>query len=257
MLFYSLIPLLFVRIKNTEQAFRVLLIVLLIRAILQFLLVRIPFIENERLWSHYLYFYFPNQLPVFILGIILYFIIRDGYRMVLSPAIILISFIFLVAHLVGIPLLPNHVLFSIAFVVLAVALSKYPFRIFVNGVIVYIGRVSYSLYLVHFAVLFWLERAGLVDFINISGAADAVVNFGIRLLVLTILSVAIASATYHLVELPMQRVGKKLFHRKTYQPSAPISASELPVLQTTSGAAVLPGTLTMNKNSSGTDNEEQ
>ena len=256
MMFYCLIPLLFCRITNTQQAFRLLLIVLLIRAALQFALIRIPLIESERLWTHYLYFYFPNQLPVFVLGIILYFIVRDGYKTVLSPAIILAAFFFLIAHLVGIPLLPNHVLFSVAFVVLAVALSRYPFRILVNDVMVYIGRVSYSLYLVHFAVLFWLERVGLVDFINISGVSGALVNFSIRLLVLTILSVAIASVTYHLVELPMQRIGKKLIHRRT-EPSRQRSSSEVPVIHTPSAAAILPGTVTINKNISEADNEEQ
>jgi peptidoglycan/LPS O-acetylase OafA/YrhL len=213
MLFYCLLPLLFLKITNANQAFAFVLITLLIRIVLQFLLNRFPLIASEELWTHYLYVYFPNQLPVFGLGILLYFLTTKASELSLSPLVVFLSFFVLAAHLVGMPLLPNHILFGIAFVVLAIALSRFEFKIFVNPVVVYLGKVSYSMYLVHFAVLYWLGKYGFVDYVAISGPSAAILNYVIRLLVLGALTVSLASLFYSTVELPMQRMGSKLINR--------------------------------------------
>jgi peptidoglycan/LPS O-acetylase OafA/YrhL len=251
MLFYCLIPLLFLKIKNTRQAFQFFLIALFMRAALQFLLNRFPLIENERLWVEYLYMYFPSQLPVFALGILLYFVVKENYRIAVSPALILLSFFILIAQFVGIPLLPNHILFSIAFVVLAIALSKNEFKMFVNPVFIYIGKVSYSMYLVHFAVLYWLDKMDFVNFLTVTNALDAVVNYGIRLFALTVLTVVISSVFYKTIELPMQHIGRKLIYKINNKPSAGPAISGLPLLQPSSKDPILPQRM-ISDNSSGT-----
>jgi peptidoglycan/LPS O-acetylase OafA/YrhL len=226
MLFYCLIPFLFIRIRNTQQAMVFFLLALGLRASLQFALGRNPLIESERLWQEFLNFYLPSQLPVFALGILLYFIIKQDYKVSLSPVTVLICSIILVAHFAGIRVLPDHVLLSIGFVGMAIALSKFEFRAFVNPVFVYLGRVSYSMYLVHFAVLFWLNRFNAVDYISVSGPFEAIINYGMRLGVLTVITVLLSSVFYYSVELPLQRIGKKLItllkSTSTLRPAIPL-----------------------------------
>jgi peptidoglycan/LPS O-acetylase OafA/YrhL len=214
MFFYCMVPLLFLRIRSAQQALALVLITLLIRSVLQFILNRVHVIGSEQLWDHYLYMYLPSQLPVFALGILFYFIVRDNYRLSVSPLLILISFLVLAADLAGISLLPNHFLFAIAFVVLAIALSKSEFKLFVNSILVYIGKVSYSMYLVHFAVLYWMDKTGFVDFLPATGPMEAIINFGVRLLFLTAISVVVSTFFYHVIELPGLRLGSRLMLRQ-------------------------------------------
>jgi peptidoglycan/LPS O-acetylase OafA/YrhL len=249
MFFYCLIPLLFLKIRTAQQAFLFVLITLFARALLQFLFNRFPLIGHERLWIEYLYMYFPSQLPVFALGILFYFVVKDDYRLSVSPMVILVSFFILIAQFVGVPLLPNHFLFSIAFVVLAVALSKYEFKLFVNPIFIYIGKVSYSMYLVHFAVLFWLDHFNFVDFLQITDPFHAMMNYGIRLFVLTILTVAISSFFYRTIELPLQHIGRKLIYKINNRSSPAFVTADLPVATGRSAVPVLPDTIS-NDNSS-------
>lgn len=236
MMFYGLIPLLFLNIRNIRQAFMFFIAALALRAILQFVFNRISIIESDRLWQEYLNFYLPSQLPVFALGIIFYFVVKGNYKISLSPIMILLLSLILITHLAGIPLLPDHVLFSIGFVCLAVALSKFEFKAFVNPGLVYMGKISYSMYLVHFAVLSGLSKFKAVDYISVSNPFDAILNYGIRLVILIILAVAISSFFYYLVELPFQRVGKRLIVRINSK-----TPGDLPVIDRLNNLPAAPG----------------
>ena len=261
MLFYCLIPLLFVTIKNTRQAFVFFLIALALRVVLQFALNRMNVIESERLWQEFLNFYLPNQLPVFALGILLYFILKDDYGLPLSPRMILVLSAVFILHFAGIPILPNHVLLSIGFVGLAVALSRFEFKLFVNPVLVHLGRVSYSMYLVHFAVLFWLNRFNAVDYLPVSNSVDAIINYGFRLMILLVIATPISSLLYHLIELPCQRMGKMLIMKMSGRivsvSPAIESFNKFPVAPASPGGILFEKTVTSDTPSGGTMNVEK
>src|SRR5882762_6167761 len=70
MFFYCMVPFLFVRIRNLNQSIVFFVFTLLLRMVLYSLLHRFPLIAFDRLWEEYLFFYPPNQLPVFACGII-------------------------------------------------------------------------------------------------------------------------------------------------------------------------------------------
>ena len=53
----------------------------------------------------------------------------------------------------GVPFPGEHYWFAAAFMALALGLSQYTPHLLVNSVINYIGEISFSLYLVHFAML--------------------------------------------------------------------------------------------------------
>ncbi|MDR2627233.1 MAG: acyltransferase, partial [Dysgonamonadaceae bacterium] len=77
MMFYTILPFLFSKIKNINHAFNFYIITILIMAFLQIFLNKINPTSSDYLWEAYLSFYLPNQLPVFALGIIAYFIIIE------------------------------------------------------------------------------------------------------------------------------------------------------------------------------------
>ncbi len=109
---------------------------------------------------------------------------------------------------------PVHVQFGIAFIVLGYALSLKEFDALVNPVTVYFGRISYSMYLVHFAALYWLTRLHCVDFIPTDTEYLALINFALRFCLLVSLTVLGSTITYHLVEVPFQNIGKKIIKRR-------------------------------------------
>jgi peptidoglycan/LPS O-acetylase OafA/YrhL len=260
MLFYCLVPLLFLKINNSRQAVFFFLMALALRAVLQFAFNRIHVIESERLWQDFLNFYLPSQLPVFALGIVFYFVVKEGYAISVSPRMILILSTVFLLHFAGIPLLPNHVLFSIGFVGLAIALSKFEFKILVNPIMVHLGKVSYSMYLVHFAVLFALNKFRMVDYIQVENSGDAVLNYGIRLLILGLITVAVSTFFYHLIELPFQRIGKKVIakinERNINGSPAVAGFHNLPVSGASPGGAVFGETLIPDKSPDGVMNIE-
>jgi peptidoglycan/LPS O-acetylase OafA/YrhL len=215
MLFYCLVPLLVLRITNKRQAFNFLLATLAARLALEVLLSKIPFISDVQLWGKYLRLYLPNQMPVFAMGILMFFLVGkehgEGDRAAIRPLPLVISAVLLIAQFaLGIQALPPHVVCGMAFVVLGIALGRHEFAVLVNPVFVYLGRVSYSMYLVHFAVLHWLATFGGGDYLPVIDSFSAIINYLIRLCILIPTTVAGATMFYWFVEQPTQRIGRKL-----------------------------------------------
>lgn len=219
MTFYALLPFLFSRIKTINQAFYFFIISVFLRILFHLLLLKFPLISFDSLWTEYLFLYFPSQLPLFALGIIMYFIICEKkLTNVLSGKALLISSGLLLAIL-SIDFIPTQIAFGIAFLILGVALSKYNFKLIVNPVIEYIGTISFSMYLVHFAVFQWLTNLNFIDY-----SANGIVNYCARFLIGTALTVIISSVTYYLIEIPFQKLGKKLIDKmeKKQQAKVPV-----------------------------------
>jgi peptidoglycan/LPS O-acetylase OafA/YrhL len=104
-IFYAILPFLFLRIKNLNQAFNFLILSLLLNGLFHFILNNIHLIGSDRLWSDYLVFYFPNQLPIFALGIVMYFIVRgkDGWNTISNKSILVFGGLLLLQFSTGIP----------------------------------------------------------------------------------------------------------------------------------------------------------
>jgi len=214
MLFYLILPFLFYKIKNTQQATVFFLLTLILRFVLDILLRRFHFMQNDMLWYNYLYFYLPSQLPVFALGILFYFIIKDNYQPKIKPYTILIAALFLLIQYLGVVLLPDHVFCTIAFFVLALALSRHEYKIVVNHFTTYLGKISFSMYLSHFAVLHWLTRFHLIDYLPVHNSSSAVANYIIRLIIVLSASMLISTFLYHFIELPAQKIGYRLIKKR-------------------------------------------
>lgn len=212
MMFYVIVPFLFFRIKTINHAFVFLNFALIFKLLFQEVLCYFQLIPSNFIWTEYLFYYFPCQLPIFALGFIMYFLIQDsksikfvsnkviGFLIILLPLQIgsALDFLYL-----------NHIIFGIIFVVFGVLLSKGKFSFLTIYPIRYIGKISYSMYVFHFIVISWLAKYQLVDFFD-----NFLINYIARFSLILVISILVSSITYNIIEIPFQNIGKKIIAKK-------------------------------------------
>ena len=163
----------------------------------------------------FVYFYLPNQLPVFMLGFILYDIIFNNKNNYAS--LFLCGAYSLILYL-GAGLLNKYYelnifngsifILSILLAALVILVSKYSFRLLVNKLTMYIGKISYSMYLTHFLCIY------LISFFSASYFADGgVFKFFQAYVLLFILAAAASTLTYRYIEKPFIIMGNKLIEK--------------------------------------------
>jgi len=114
----------------------------------------------------------------------------------------------------GLPLPPTFLLASLAFVVFVLALARARTGVFVNRPMALIGRLSFSAYLLHFAVLkFVSDQVLLQGFFHTSGVI-AVVAFGFAMTGIVLVVVAGSWCTYRVIETPFIEIGKALIRQR-------------------------------------------
>jgi peptidoglycan/LPS O-acetylase OafA/YrhL len=219
MLFYCMVPYLFEKIKNSSQALNFIVICLFLRAALEAFLKLSPTIRANRLYNEFFFLSLPSQLPVFGAGILLFFIIKEGYSISSTGrSVAIIACMILLNYVSGNNIfLPTYLMFGFGFLLLALALSKTPFPILVNPLFTFMGKISYSMYLSHFALLYWMEKNGLGDFINVTGVTSALANYCIRLLVLLLATMSVSWLMYKLIELPAQKMARRIIRKISQQ----------------------------------------
>jgi len=180
--------------------------------------------------ENFLYFWFPNQLPVFALGTVLYFVLLRlqaspqsaiatllrRYGMVIIIACFAASVV--AANLpfpgrlpfappLGVPAL---LVASLIFMIVVAVLGSNPRSPFINRAICSLGQVSFSAYLLHFAVLHKLPQL-LPDVFDVraTGWQAILVCFALWLVALPV-TYALSMITFRLVENPMIDVGRRL-----------------------------------------------
>lgn len=213
MTFYLLLPFLFSRIKNINNAFIFFLMSLVFNSIFTTITTKYSPIENLIFWKNCLYFLLPNHLPVFGLGILMYFFIIEKQEILNIAALPLLIFSILIyLQLADInilnSLLPTHVFFSIAFLFWGFSLSKYKPILIVNPIIIYIGKISFSMYLLHFATMHLFSNIFKIEY-----TTNIIVDFIVKYMVLVFLTVLISTFFYKLIEIPFQKVGKRIIEK--------------------------------------------
>ena len=154
--------------------------------------------------------YFFSQLPIFILGILVYHTIKKFPCKDITLARILLfasAFLF-IAFLTPQSfndLLTKHFLYSISFSFFILSLHFYPSPFLVNKTTVFLGKISFSLYLVHFIVL-----DKLAFFIKISAGNF---KFIAAFLLILFFSTIFSLITYYFIEIPGINFGKKLIKK--------------------------------------------
>jgi len=215
MMFYCMVPFLFIKVKNLNHAAIIFFIAIFIQHTMAFVVKQIPF-SDTILMRDYLFYYLPNHLPVFACGIFLFYLVYTPKKdWNVHPAVILfLSFTILFQIATGQWIFSQHIIFAIAFVFLGYALSKREYSILVNPFTKFVGKISYSMYLVHFAVLHWMFKLDFLDFVPLDSTFGNILNLAIRYTILLAASAAISYVTYKLVERPFQKLGKFIINKR-------------------------------------------
>ena len=173
----------------------------------------------DYLMGTFLSLWFPSQLPVFLIGFLLYFWIRDySGRLSISRlrAILGISLVaMLLLSLVPFPVsrVGNslYVMYAICFALFSFCLANGALTILVNRYICYLGKVSFSAYLWHFAIISYIEHSPRVSgpIFGLTGEHGFLffIGFFAGLVTLTVL---FSTLTYRGIELPFIRLGNRV-----------------------------------------------
>lgn len=162
--------------------------------------------------NNYLLYYFFNQLPVFSLGLLAYWVGKQGGVEEVKPKVLLLLVagvcFFTVADF------PFPILVSIVFFLLILMLGKKPYKAFSNKVFAKIGEVSFSMYLMHFLVMYFMDWYGYHSFLtNIIDLPSAIFYYSITILLLFIPSFLVSCVTYKYIERKGQDIGKAIINR--------------------------------------------
>ncbi len=169
-----------------------------------------------------LYFWFPNQLPVFALGTVIFFLLERGAFLVPGRradgvAVVALVLFFALSWL-GFPQwagesawilgMAQAAALPLGLFVLALARAKPGF--FVNPVVAMVGKISFSAYLLHYAAIELLpERFPHLFHTHATGFA-AIAAYAGGWLVVTGATCAGAFCTYRAIELPMINVAREI-----------------------------------------------
>lgn len=214
MIFYLTVPFLFSRLKDIRSTLWFLFLSLVAAKIFSILIVNFYsplFAEDQQyLVSYFSNFWFFAQLPIFTLGVLLYHLVKyfpDQNKGLAAPLIFLSVFLFtsFLKVEVYLGLLSQQFLFGTAFFLFALSLHFNPHKLFVNKLTTWIGKLSFSIYLVHFLVL-KVVGGFVADRYTLQGNS----GFFVAFLLVTSVSVAVSFITYKMIELPGIELGKKI-----------------------------------------------
>ncbi|MFN0200133.1 MAG: acyltransferase family protein [Bacteroidia bacterium] len=215
MLFYLMLPFLFPIITNLNRAMIFTLATLAIKIVLHYFLYKHHLIGHAWLWTNYLYLYFPSQLPIFGFGMMAYFILMKKDYQFDKWLIPIFLLLLNVQYYTSKPEF-RHLgisLYGVLFLGLVILLAHRPYKLIVNPLFIYLGKVSYSAYLINWGVLYWIvtqkAKFNLLDFFKSPLGIYPYLNFFTRLAVTTLIVMLIATVLWKVIEQPFQRLGKK------------------------------------------------
>jgi peptidoglycan/LPS O-acetylase OafA/YrhL len=211
-MFYIALPVLFYKIKNIQQACNFIMIALIIRLLTLLILQHHSLIKDDKLWGDYLFLFLPNQLPIFGLGIVMYFLIYDKQNLAISTKHVFIYASILIAGLSIQPglFMSDIFYFGIAFLIFAYSLQAYSPRLLFNAPLRYIGQISYTLYLTHWAAIYFLSKNKLLNILETNNGPSAVLGFIINYITVLLTSIILSTILYYAIENPMQMIGKRI-----------------------------------------------
>jgi peptidoglycan/LPS O-acetylase OafA/YrhL len=230
-IFYLIFPLLFAVNKRLQIIYAFLATIIIscgciwINHLTVSFASRIPGVDME-MWASFIFLWFPSQLVAFLAGMLVF---KVGERMNLSPSAGAIIVLASIAVFAAVTLLPDQryidafklSLFAAAFFLLALGLKHWQPTMLVNPMIGWVGKVSYSAYFLHFAIL---EAVAMPS--KLSGSS--LLNYALTFLTLTIATLAAASITYIAIERPTIGWGARLIARIASNDEGRQALSEAP-----------------------------
>ena len=230
---YLFIPLLyFLYTKAKEKKdfiYKIFLWVFFTGLFIKFILIKYPLISISTaagygLWDAFLFFFLPSQAFVFILGILAFHKIvnKEKESLINKKEIIFIIFTLfsslLARKYLAFNLLPSFIFYSFFFLYFVLFLERIKDKnniwkkVLINRITTFFGQISYSMYLLHFAVIFILLKFNLISFI-LKFNTNVYVKFILAYILLVLLSALISYFTFTYIEKPGIILGKKLIKK--------------------------------------------
>ena len=157
---------------------------------------------SDQVWSEFTFFCLPHQLPVFFLGFILFHLVIRKDTAISKVALVhaAIFLIFCYSFSKDWFMEQCALLFPLVWIV-----SAAPIKLWNNRLLQYLGKVSFSLYLVHFAAVMLVNKT---EFVSLFQSSYAQLAIGFPLVVLFATGMSIL--TFNLVEKPGIKLGNRL-----------------------------------------------
>jgi len=209
--FYLLFPLLFRQLRSIRFVLLATLFTMILIQIIRLFLISLPGIQTNTTIQTYLFQFFPSQLPVFLIGMALFVLLTahsftNKNKKFLKLFFIAFMFLLFFQFIFKIKIIAGHYLYGLGFALLLFLLSRYHIKLFVNPITIYLGKVSFSIYLSHLAIFYWLNQLKLVDLYPSNG----LINWSLRFLVLLLCSTAVSTLLFYTIEKRGQKLGSSI-----------------------------------------------
>jgi len=210
--FYCLLPFIVRWITTLERAIMA-MIGSVAFALISNLVHGLFFDHSDNLLKSHAYYWLPNQLPVFMLGVLLFFLLPYLQALKAHPrAFAIASGLLLIGWFIlpktNVRLFTTHIYTGLGFGLLTAALAIYPFGLLVNRATVGLGKISYSLYLVHTLIISMLVQ--ISGFFNLHRILPPSVWHLVMAVAVLSLSIVVAIVMYRYIEMPGIELGKAL-----------------------------------------------
>ncbi|PXV64457.1 peptidoglycan/LPS O-acetylase OafA/YrhL [Dysgonomonas alginatilytica] len=202
-LFYIIFPFIASRIKNINMSAIALCISLIIATLFIFI-TRKDFFYSQFDFNQISFY---NQLPVFFIGIFAYWLTKESYKEIKNRTWLLFI---IVLFLFTMMMVPYYLFYCIIYCILIFILSKKPYKFLCNKWFSMVGRVSFSMYIVHFFLIIMMNNLGIGHLIPVTNMFTSIVNFVLLYMLVFTLTYTISYFSYKFIELPGQNLGKKL-----------------------------------------------
>jgi peptidoglycan/LPS O-acetylase OafA/YrhL len=219
MLFYAVFPLIYARVRDLGQAvaffFATVLLWMAVQMVLDYLVIPPEWRASTLQWNALKHF------PTFALGILLFFAFSRSFAQAQDPAqmrstgcaLVFAGLFAYCAMLQGwLPAMFGNAYgwAGVTCAMLALGLAMWPTRWLVNSATAYLGKVSYSLYLLHPTVVFLLTPV----YRRIYDGTDHLSLAFLASLALTMAIVLpLSSLTYRFIEKPGIQLGRRIAAR--------------------------------------------
>ncbi len=210
--FYLLVPLLFKKLNSCSTLFNAFTVVLFVNFLLARLVFPLNYFQTLNAGNHFLYFNFLNQLPVFLLGMFWFRATREPFKLEQLNKWSALLFLLAISIQLCISnawLIPEHLVFSILFLVVCIYIQKVFVRVLVNPITIFIGKISYSMYVIHFAIIFWFEHFHL--FLHFT---NHLFSLFLNYLIIIVVTIPLAWLSYQYLEIPFIKLGGKIIERR-------------------------------------------
>ncbi len=179
--------------------------------------------------SNFMFFWPPNQAPVFALGILLFFVLKTlesqrigSTRQYLTAGTLVLVvvglMIFASTAFLGLPKTLTFNIFrppalmqaSFGFALIIIAFAFARLELLVNRWIAFVGKISFSAYLTHFSVI-ELVAEPLARFAGRDARDYAAIGaFALGWLAVVAATIIFSTLTYHLIEAPGISLGRRV-----------------------------------------------